>query len=112
MHDAGATGNEFFKCDFCRRAWAEDLPMVEGHKGSLICAECLETACREVLVLGAGTPHESVSACAMCLLHREETYWAPAGGEGACVCRWCIDRAATMLEKDPDYNWTRPARPA
>ena len=31
-------------CDFCHRAWTEDVPMIEGHRGSCICARCLTVA--------------------------------------------------------------------
>ncbi|MFM9170969.1 MAG: hypothetical protein ACKOTD_12900, partial [Phycisphaerales bacterium] len=37
-------------CDFCRRAWGESLPMVEGHQGSCICGDCLADAFREAVL--------------------------------------------------------------
>ena len=38
-----------FLCDFCRREWTEDSPMVEGHHGSLVCGRCLTVAYIEVV---------------------------------------------------------------
>lgn len=95
-----------FLCDFCGGTWTEDLPMVEGHKGSLICGACLREAFRRVVVLGENSADEGY-ACALCLLTKPEAAWrSPATGSTAC--RWCINRSATMLAKDPDSRWTKP----
>jgi hypothetical protein len=136
-----------FVCDFCGACWGEDRPMVEGHRGSLICGRCLSRACEQVLVGNAGVVVPEHVACAMCLLNKSGDYWQsplrveatespaePAGqdmgnsmghilghimghikGEiaihpepGSCICRWCIERSAAMLEKDAESGWTRP----
>jgi hypothetical protein len=67
-------------------------------------------------------------ACSLCLLNKRGDYWqspvrasvvAPLAGEakggvdiepepGAVICRWCIERSAGMLEKDPESGWKRP----
>jgi hypothetical protein len=145
MHDHDAQGNEFFKCDFCRRPWADDLPMVEGHKGSLICAECLMLAYDE-LVNRRG-PHAGGrtidgAECALCLLQQPGPVWLPPGanvptgadaasanasagtgnamstghagaGTGvaapAVACPRCVQNAARLLAKDPEYGWKPPA---
>lgn len=108
MHDKAAEGNDFFRCDFCHCGWSEERPMVEGHKGSLICAECLALAYAEVVRLDAGIPHDSVDNCTLCLSHKEEPHWrSPMHGE-AVACRWCIEHAAKALEKDPGARWERP----
>lgn len=108
MHDESATGNDYFKCDFCRAAWGEDLPMVEGHRGSLICVKCLTIAYAEVIRAGAGVPHEQVDNCTMCLSHREDPHWRSPAYDDAVICRWCLERAALMLAKDPETDWTPP----
>lgn len=108
MHDHDAEGNDFFKCDFCHSPWDEALPMVEGHRGSLICTKCLTLAYAEVILADTGTPHDDVHNCTMCLSHRAENHWRSPAHDDAVICRWCIERAALVLAKDPDTNWTPP----
>ena len=117
-----------FLCDFCGSEYGPDHPMVEGHRGSLICGKCLASACKQVLVLNAGVVVPEHIACSLCLLNKRGDYWqspvrasvvAPLAGEakggvdiepepGAVICRWCIERSAGMLEKDPESGWKRP----
>jgi hypothetical protein len=108
MHDTSGAGDEFFKCDFCHSPWSEDRPMVEGHRGSLICAECLTLACVEVTLLNAGVDHHNVDNCTMCLAHKEAPYWRSPLHAEAVICRPCIEQSARLLEKDPDAGWKRP----
>lgn len=108
MHNTDADGNEFFLCDFCHSPWSEDRPMVEGHRGSLICARCLTVAYRSVLLAGEGEPGE----CTLCLQYREEPCWTspledPTHG-AARACGRCIAQSARVLEKDPDSGWKAP----
>jgi len=107
MHDADAQGNEFFKCDFCRSAWAEDRPMVEGHRGSLFCARCLAVAYREVVLAGRGEGPVAGRACALCLQTNETDHWLSPLDESVAACRECIERCARIMEKDPDAPFTR-----
>ena len=48
MHRPGADpvdlNPEDFWCDFCRRPWSDQVPFVEGHRGSCICGNCLSMA--------------------------------------------------------------------
>lgn len=118
MHDPAFEGQlEFFKCDFCRRAWSEDRPMVEGHKGSLFCGTCLSAAYREVLIqkggqMGVRGPVHPIEApgpwCVMCLERREERYWTSPLYEEARSCTRCIRQSATMLSRDPESGWQKP----
>lgn len=111
MHDQSAEGNEFFKCDFCLRAWAEELPMVEGHRGSLVCVDCLTAAYIEVVHRGtAATPAEG-ETCAMCLEVRKDPEWRSTRGTSALICLRCIKQGARMLEKDAEIGWKRPGPP-
>jgi len=102
---------EDFLCDFCMRCWREDLSMVEGHRGSLICVECLTQACRTVLLEGAGIAVPPYASCALCLRHISAPHWQSPSVEGnPIVCQECIERSAGMLERDPSTGWTRPKR--
>ncbi len=109
MHDSSAQGNDYFKCDFCRRAWADDRPMVEGHQGSLICAACLTPAYAEVVNAGGGTALPPGAVCALCLEHREERCWESPLFPGTFACRRCVNQSARILEKDAESGWKRPA---
>ncbi|MFN7744318.1 MAG: ClpX C4-type zinc finger protein [Phycisphaerales bacterium] len=120
MHNPQAEGNEFFVCDFCHHHWAEDRPMVEGHKGALICSRCLEAGYAEVVysqsgVQGtAGDVHPRAGAgpwCTMCLERRAELYWQSPITDTLC-CRRCLKQSAGVLERDPDFGWKRPTAPA
>ncbi len=106
MHDKDADGNEFFKCDFCGLAWADDRPMVEGHQGSLICAPCLTVAYVSLVVHEEGMVH-SGAKCSMCLEERKQPQWESPVRD-ARVCLRCLKQSATVLEKDKDYAWKRP----
>ena len=52
-------------CDFCRREWTEDVPMIEGHQGSCICGRCLTLAYTDIVL--TGTPPSYGYRCPMCL---------------------------------------------
>lgn len=108
MHDNDAEGNAFFKCDFCTSPWDEDRPMVEGHRGSLICGRCLSLAYREVVLANAGVGPASGVGCALCLQTNEVLHWQSPLDESVVACRECITRSARMLDKDTDYAWSLP----
>src|SRR5262245_9086231 len=102
-------------CDFCRREWTADVPMIEGHQGSCICARCLTVACTEI---DCAAPVTSGYKCPMCLEQDADRAELGRAGEAgwpsplqpeAVICRRCIDLAARQLERDEDYQWHRPA---
>ena len=98
-----------FLCDFCRAPWDGAFPMVEGHQGSLISGDCLTAAYRAV-VLGGGPTAPGGYTCTMCLERRDEPGWSAPGEEiDAQICRRCIRQAATKLDRDPDWPWSKPA---
>ena len=85
-----------FLCDYCGNTWSDDRPMVEGHRGSLVCAKCLSLA-YGLLWLSAPKwdgkapppppPADQTmpegALCRMCLEHREEPCWqSPMGFVG------------------------------
>lgn len=96
-----------FLCDFCGSEWAEELPMVEGHKGSLICGACLREAYRQVVMLKRSNAPEGY-ACTLCLLTKTEPAWTPSPSAPTAACQWCIERSAKLLTKDPESKWTIP----
>lgn len=111
---------EDFLCDFCLRTWAEDRPMVEGHRGRLICAECLGEAFDALWNRKSG--EAGGGECALCLEKRQEASWRPRVWppnvpEGVTIdatavplaCKRCVKQSVVMLERDPDYGWKRPA---
>ncbi len=110
MHDSTATGNDFFKCDFCRRSWADDLPMVEGHQGSLICARCLTVAYTTLVVSEDAPLPKGGATCTLCLEERTQPEWRSPLHDEAVVCLRCVKQSATTLEKDPDFGWKKPER--
>ncbi len=102
-------------CDFCGREWSESVPMIEGHQGSCLCANCLTLAYTEVVVNGGGTAPDEYK-CPMCLEERsdresldraEEPGWqSPV--QAAAICRRCIELGAESLGKDKDFGWKKP----
>jgi hypothetical protein len=95
-----------FLCDFCLNHWAEDRPMVEGHRGSLICSRCLTEAYRTVIRENTGETVPSMINCTLCVAHHDTPHWK--GLAGPVACKRCIEQSARILEKDPDAGWKRP----
>jgi len=112
MQDQDAQGAEIFKCDFCAQPWREDRPMVEGHRGAIICGNCLAIAYTEIVHLSLGSSVAEDEACALCLENgRPEAHWrSPMRSEGV-ACARCVKQSAGVLHKDPDTPWTRPDHP-
>ena len=112
MHNLDADGTAYFVCDFCSKPWAEDLPMVEGHRGSLICGQCLQIAYTEVVHLRSGCAVHAGETCVLCLeSDRPGLHWRSLMRDEAIACVRCIKQSAGVLHKDPDYEWTKPSPP-
>jgi len=107
--DPGLMSAEDFLCDYCLNHWTPQRPMVEGHRGSLICGACLSVAYLEVKVRGSASPLEEHETCCLCLTPRTCGHWrSEAPALRPLVCADCIEQAARKLEKDKDCDWTRP----
>jgi len=110
MHRPGSNADAMtpldFLCDFCLRPWADNGAMVEGHHGSLICTDCLSAAYPAVAVRADTVEPTDEFDCTMCLQHKGGLRYRT---NTATACRSCVEKAARMLERDPDSGWTRPA---
>jgi len=111
MHNTAAEGNDYFVCDFCRKPWRDDRPMVEGHRGALICGPCLTVAYSELVHLRMGTERAG-SLCTMCLENRDQPQWESPLHPQAHACIRCVRQAAGVMSKDPESGWKRPEAPA
>jgi hypothetical protein len=109
-----------FWCDFCHRPWTDDaIPMIEGHRGSIVCGNCLRVAYRAMIVDEEPTPPDHGAGdegpeCVMCLerrSHREPMWGSPMFAE-AWICRRCARLAAQAIEKDKTFDWRRPEKGA
>lgn len=88
-------------CDYCETDWDEIKPMVEGHRGSVLCLECLKFA----VVMAA--PIDEAFDCNLCQLTKDagEVGWRHPDHGDAAVCIDCIMQAAGAFTKDPDVDW-------
>ncbi|MBC24521.1 MAG: hypothetical protein CMJ32_11500 [Phycisphaerae bacterium] len=92
-------------CDYCHASWTEDVPVIEGHQGSIICSKCLSVAYMEVL--GDGSPIDG-GRCTMCLEDREGPCWQSPAYPEAIICRRCIKLAAAAFKRDKQVDWVPP----
>jgi hypothetical protein len=98
-----------FLCDFCGRAWDGAFPMVEGHRGSLICGGCLTVAYTEAVLHQRTSVEPTTYTCTLCLETRDDLCWQSPARAEAFACRRCLRQSATQLDRDSDWDWTKPA---
>jgi len=85
--------------------------MVEGHRGSLICAQCLTLSYQLVINQKAGTKLPPAVTCALCLeYHEDRTHWQSPINEAAWACNRCINQSARILQKDAESGWKIPTK--
>ena len=97
-------------CDFCGVDWDEVIPMIEGHRGSVLCLACLKQGLDQV------KPQDGKFTCTLCLrdgLPADLARWvhpAPTttANPAAVMCIDCINQAAGTFSKDEDVDWRRP----
>ena len=101
-------GGIVISCDFCGTDWDEQLPMIEGHRGSVLCLECLKQA------LDEAEPIDKPFEGTLCLSRKPAGIkaWqhpAPKPSPGlnpdAQLCWDCIRLAAKGFHKDPDVDF-------
>ncbi len=107
-------------CDFCGIDWDEVIPMIEGHKGSVLCVSCLTLALpvleeQEQRQKADGPPiPDALESCSLCLQPVENgtPWWSNSGATpseglnpGAVMCRSCARQAARGFHKDPDTEF-------
>jgi len=101
-------GGLIISCDFCRTDWNGQDPVIEGHRGAIICLECVK------LALDALTPANETFKCTLCLrepLPPTMPRWNHPQNPTTSACRDCIHQAADVFDRDPDVNWHWSARP-
>jgi hypothetical protein len=89
-------------CDFCRRDWDGQEPMIEGHHGSILCLECLK------LALPAQATDGEKYKCTLCLrfnIPTELPHWSNPAHTEAIVCQECLYQAARAFGRNPDVPW-------
>jgi hypothetical protein len=101
-------GSLIISCDFCRTDWNGQSPVIEGHRGSIICLECLK------LALGSLTIGPTFK-CILCLrepLPETLARWNHPTTPATFACEGCVHQTADVFDRDPDIEWTWTARPA
>ena len=99
-------GGIIITCDFCGMDWDQEKPMVEGHRGAVMCLDCVKVA------LSAMADSPDGFTCTLCLSSREpgEPLWKPTpvatGNPKAVACGSCIDQTAEAFGKDRSVDFT------
>lgn len=94
-------GGIVISCDFCNTDWDEIKPMIEGHRGSVLCLSCLKFS----MVMAA--PCDEPFDCVLCLHPQEvgQIAWRHPDHPKATACIDCLQQAAGTFSKDPDIDW-------
>ena len=88
-------------CDFCRRDWDGQEPMIEGHHGSILCLECLKLALKEQHTQ-PGPDLGGKYKCTLCLrfnMPASLPHWSNPAHPEAIVCQECIYQSAKAFHK-------------
>jgi hypothetical protein len=96
-------------CDFCGTDWDGQFAAIEGHRGSIVCLECLKLALDQLELAG------EQFKCVLCLrepLPPSMRRWHHATHPQTFACDGCVYQAAGAFDKDPDIEWTWQRKPA
>mgnify|MGYP006299636091 CR=1 FL=1 len=98
-------------CDFTGTEWDEQIPMIEGHRGAVICLDALKLAIEQA------SEAEEPFTCTLCRREREagKKMWRhPEPPDGAnpdaVVCWPCINMADRAFGEEPDTDHTTQLR--
>ncbi len=92
------------------------MPFVEGHRGAVICGNCLAVAYSE-LAGGSQDAYVTVFTCCMCresekdraaMARENEPGWPSPIDPEAAICRRCATQAAEVLHEDVEFDWEKP----
>ena len=93
-------------CDFCGTEWDQVKPMIEGHRGSVICLPCVKSS----ITTNAESAEEFV--CTLCLSAQPggTTVWRPhpvaeKANPEAVVCESCIQQASEAFGKERNVDF-------
>lgn len=102
-------GYVIISCDFCGVDWDEVIPMIEGHKGSVLCLNCMKQA------IGQLVSETEPYKCTMCVkdgLPGDLRHWrhpsptpSPGLNVGAIMCIDCLQQANKTFGRDKDIDW-------
>ncbi len=99
-------------CDFCGTDWDMEIPMIEGHKGSILCLNCLARAIDEAKDATEGF------MCTMCRQDYDagQKCYAPIerpanANPDAVICWDCLQQADRTFARDKDTEWERRIDP-
>lgn len=95
-------------CDFCATDWDGASPVIEGHRGSIICLECLKLAIESLAT--ADSPFK----CPLCLrdaIPASVARYSHPNRPTTFACQSCIYQTADVFDKDPDINWKWENKP-
>lgn len=92
-------GGIVISCDFCGADWDEVKPMIEGHRGSVLCLECLKLARPKL------APSDTAFECRLCIQEKPAgtMSWsgtAIGGAPAARVCKPCVEQATRAFTKE------------
>jgi hypothetical protein len=101
-------GGLIVSCDFCGVDWDGRSPVIEGHRGSIICLECLKTG------LDGLSTGDQPYQCTLCLrqpIPPAIPRWHHPSHPRTFACRDCIQQTADVFDRDVDVPWTWKSRP-
>lgn len=94
-------GYIIISCDYCGTDWDEVKPMIEGHRGSVLCLNCLKAALPD---LHAAQAPFMCNLCVQEQLPIGTLQWTSPVTD-ARACQSCLLQAAGTFSKDPDVDW-------
>ena len=89
-------------CDFCRRDWDGQEPMIEGHHGSIICLECLKLA---LVQQATGAEKYKCTLCLRFNIPPTLPQWKNPTNSEATICQECLYQSARAFSRTEGVDW-------